>query len=170
MCVALGQAPKPGGKQFKEPPGVPVAEKAPATKTGETLPDKFTYRGRVVGPDGKPVKDAQVFLYVHSPASKPISPRAKTDADGRFSFDVTRSEFNFRNYEYVKTPWRYGHLIASAPGFGVAWTKQIAPDTDTELTLAADDAPMRAASSTSGTAGRRGQGPHSGCSASNRAR
>ena len=42
----------------------------------------------------------------------------------------------------MKTPWRWGHLIASAPGFGVAWTKQIAPDTDTELTLVADDVPI----------------------------
>jgi len=142
VCVALGQAPKYDGKPAKEPPGVPAAGKAPAAKSGEAIPEKFTYRGRVVGPDGNPVKDASIFLYVHSPASKPISPRAKTDADGRFTFDVARSEFDFRNYEYVQWPWRWGHLIASAPGFGVAWTKQIAPDTDAELTLAADDAPI----------------------------
>ena len=96
----------------------------------------------MVGPDGKAVKDAQVFLHVLSPTPKPISPRAKTDADGRFTFDVSRTEFDFRSYEYVKTPWQYGHLIATAPGFGIAWTKQIAPDTDTELTLVADDAPI----------------------------
>jgi len=141
VCVALGQAPKYDGKPAKEPPGV-SAEKAPATKSADAIPDKFTYRGRVLGPDGKPVKDVQVFLYVHSPASRPMSPRVKTDADGRFTFDVARSEFDFRNYEYVQWPWRYGHLIASAPSFGVAWTKQIAPDTDAELTLAADDAPI----------------------------
>ena len=59
VCVALGQAPYPGGQPLKQPPGVPVAGKAPAAKTGEAIPEKFTYRGRVVGPDGKPVKDGK---------------------------------------------------------------------------------------------------------------
>src|SRR5262245_35841806 len=95
VCVALGQAPKYDGKPAKEPPGVRVAEKAPAAKSDDALPDKFTYRGRVLDPNGKPLKDAQVYMHVLSPESKPLSSRAKTDADGRFSFDVKRSEFAF---------------------------------------------------------------------------
>jgi RNA polymerase sigma factor (sigma-70 family) len=138
VCVALGQAPKPA----VEPPRLPAADEAPVAKAGDPLPERFTYRGRVLGPDGKPVKDAQIFLLALSPASKPISPRAKTDADGRFAFEVARSEFDYRSFEYSHMPWRYGHLIASAPGFGIAWTQAMAPDSDTEMTLAADDAPI----------------------------
>ena len=111
-------------------------------RKGELLPEKFTYRGRVVGPDGKPVKDAQVFLQVGSPTPQPLVPRAKTDAEGRFSFEVKRSEFDFRSYEFSPMPWRWGHLIASAPNLGVAWTEELAPEKDAELQLSADDAPI----------------------------
>src|SRR5262245_3687861 len=144
VCMALGQAPKSAQKPAKDDSATPVAEKGPAlTKVGEVLPDKFTYQGRVTGPDGKPVKDAEVFLFVRSPApTKPLAPRAKTNADGRYSFDVKRSEFDFRSYEFSPAPWRWGHLIASAPGLGVAWSQDMTPGKDTELTLSADDAPI----------------------------
>jgi RNA polymerase sigma factor (sigma-70 family) len=116
----------------------PPAPAAPPAKEGEPLPEKFTYQGRAVGPDGKPVKDAQVFLHVLSPMPQPLVPRAKTDAEGRFSFEVKRSEFDFRSYERSPTPWRWGHLIASAPGLGVAWAQEITPGKDAELKFGAD--------------------------------
>jgi RNA polymerase sigma factor (sigma-70 family) len=122
---------------------VPDGPAAAPAKEGEPLPEKSTYQGRVVGPDGKPVKGAQVFLYTYSPVPQQLVVRAKTDDEGRFSFEVKRSEFDPRSYELSPAPWQFGHLIASAPGFGVAWTEQgFGPNKDAELKLVADDAPV----------------------------
>src|SRR5262245_13059582 len=138
VCVALGQAPKPA----TEAPRLPAADKAPAATASNPLPEKFTYQGHVADPDGKPVKDAQVFLQVVGTTPKSVAPRAKTDADGRFSFEVKRSEFDSRSFERTSTPWFNGHLFATAPGFGIAWTDGTAPGQDLELKLNTDDAPI----------------------------
>jgi RNA polymerase sigma factor (sigma-70 family) len=141
-CVALGQAPKPGERPQPEVPRQPAADKGPTAKAGDALAEKFTYQGRVVNPDGKPVKDAQIFLDVVGATPKPLAPRAKTGADGRFSFELKRSDFDARSFARSPTPWVNGHVLATAPGFGVAWTQGTAPGRDMELKLNTDDAPI----------------------------
>jgi RNA polymerase sigma factor (sigma-70 family) len=141
--IAAGQPAKvaadavSAGVDVRAVPDVP----APGAKS-EPLPEKFTYQGRAIGPDGKPVKGARVFLHWHSPAPQPLVERARTDAEGRFSFEVKRAEFDFRSYELSPMPWRWGHLIASAPDLGVAWAQELTPGTDAELRFSADDAPI----------------------------
>src|SRR5262249_8541801 len=73
---------------------------------------------------------------------RPLAPRAKTGADGRFSFELKRSDFDARSFERSPTPWLNGHLFATAPGLGVAWTQGTAPGRDLELTLDTDDTPI----------------------------
>jgi RNA polymerase sigma factor (sigma-70 family) len=143
---AAGHAPAPRAEADVRVEAVPEAPPAPpapaaAPAKDDPLPEKFTYKGRAVGPDGKPVKGAQVFLHVISPTPAPLVSRAKTDADGKFSFDVKRSEFDFRSYEASPMPWRYGYIIASAPDLGVTWWG-LAPGKDVELKFNADDAPI----------------------------
>jgi RNA polymerase sigma factor (sigma-70 family) len=156
--ASLGSGPPPADRPAKDPPPPlvvqakppPAAEptrtalpvELPEPKAVEPGPEAFTYRGRVVTLDGKPVRDAQVFPHFNSLRPKPFVPRARTDADGRFSFDVKRTEIDPAGYELSATPWSNGHLIGSAPGFGVAWTRDLAPDRDTELLFISDDVPV----------------------------
>ncbi|HKB04433.1 MAG TPA: sigma-70 family RNA polymerase sigma factor [Gemmataceae bacterium] len=163
VCTALGQMPTSTDPPPKAPTAAPVAkddrapkdqpakapaaepagrEPAPVAKTREPAPDSFNYRGRAVTLDGKPVKDAQVYLHVNSLKPRPFIARARTDGDGRFSFDVKRSELDPHGYDLSATPWANGHLIGSAPGLGVAWTRDLTPGQDAELLFIADDVPI----------------------------
>ncbi|HZY87844.1 MAG TPA: hypothetical protein VFE78_23610, partial [Gemmataceae bacterium] len=101
-------------------------EPPPAKKAGPPEPSRrspwgdekgpFTYSGRVVGPDGKPVAGAKLHLLYHSPKELPISARASSDAEGRFKFSVARAEFD-RSFSSV--PWRVVSVVAVAPGYGL---------------------------------------------------
>jgi RNA polymerase sigma factor (sigma-70 family) len=111
-------------------------------KANEPLPDKFSYQGRAVTLNGKPVKDARVFLYSATRSPKPLVARATTEANGHFSFEVKRSEFDAATFELSATPWSNGHLIASVSGLGLAWTRDLRPGQDAELLFVLDDVPI----------------------------
>jgi protocatechuate 3,4-dioxygenase beta subunit len=75
--------------------------------------DKVEVKGRVLDPDSKPVKGADVLLipepWSEAGAKARRSVRATSDADGRFQFGVSRPEFV-----------RWTTLVAVAPGYGPA--------------------------------------------------
>jgi RNA polymerase sigma factor (sigma-70 family) len=76
--------------------------------------DVIVYGGRVLGPDGKSIAGAKLYLtlsrsYIKRPAPSPV--HATTEPDGRFRFTVPKA--------------RYGEfgtvVVAVAPGHGPAW-------------------------------------------------
>src|SRR5262249_26287557 len=89
-------------------------------------------RGRVLDPDGKPVKEARLY-WPRVPKTEPkdeddleIPQRGQTDAAGRFRFELPRSDIK---------PERKRWLVAAADGYGVAWAEWSDIEKGGELTL-----------------------------------
>jgi RNA polymerase sigma factor (sigma-70 family) len=92
-----------------------------------------TFRGRVVGPDGKPVAGAKVWVVDPSgTAPKAIGPKAvaTTRTDGRY--EVTE-DGKGRGQYWMDT----AKLAATAHGFGVGWVN--ATDKTLEIRLVTDE-------------------------------
>lgn len=68
-------------------------------------------KGRVVTPDGAPAKGVPIYLY-HSTRKDRSKPVARTEADGRFEFEVV--------HPASRDP-RYAFVVATKPGFGFVW-------------------------------------------------
>ncbi len=77
------------------------------------------FAGRVLGPDGKPLAGARMYIARDDPKLKEIGPvRAQTTADGRFAFDAPDMTYS----ELDSLPARrQGLLIAVADGFAPDW-------------------------------------------------
>lgn len=106
--TARREAPAPA----TEPPPVEAAK----SKTEKTPKETVTVRGRVLDPDGKPVKDARLY-WPRVPKTEPrigdeieISQRAKSDVEGRFRFELPRSD--------IHPEWPNVCLLAVADGYG----------------------------------------------------
>ena len=94
--------------------------------------DAIAVRGRVLNPDGKPVEDARLY-WPHLKRTPPRSEedieypeRAKTDAQGRFRFELPSGDI-----------WGKDRvsLIATADGYGADWTLLPSGDSPAEVTL-----------------------------------
>jgi RNA polymerase sigma factor (sigma-70 family) len=138
LALAAGAAALGTGVAFyREPPTPPAdppraeaAPKPPAAKPAGAV----TVRGRVLGPDGEPVKGARLH-YPHLRTPQPRSEddieypeRAKTDAEGRFRFELPRDDIRVEFYLRM-------NLIAVADGYGADWTALSADNLSAELTL-----------------------------------
>jgi protocatechuate 3,4-dioxygenase beta subunit len=115
MCAGfLGTA----GTPAQTPEAKGPADAAKGAKDAE--PSKtFEVQGRVLGPDGKPAANAEVFVCarwaVASDAQKDKgeklpSPRAITDADGKYRFSATQAEMN-----------QHVSVVAAAKDLGPDW-------------------------------------------------
>ncbi len=93
---------------------------AEAAKTGEEKPgDGFDFRGQVVDPEGKPVQGARIYLLYITPVElPPPEVRAVTDADGKFRFTATESDFR---HGHVSPPWMMSAIFAVTDGYGLNW-------------------------------------------------
>jgi RNA polymerase sigma factor (sigma-70 family) len=115
-----------------EPPKQPAAAKPQGVADAQPAPadnkDTLAYSGRVLGPDGKPVAGAKLYLTHPGGYDRKASPTpesATTGADGRFEFTVSRHKFD--GWSTV--------VAATAANYGVAWV-QIRPSNKTDnLTL-----------------------------------
>jgi RNA polymerase sigma factor (sigma-70 family) len=136
LVLALGGVAVGVGVTARREPPPPSAEppraEAAKGKADKTPKDAVTVRGRVLDPDGKPVKDARLY-WPHLRTPQPRSEedieypeRAKTDAEGRFRFELPRGDV-----------WGEGKmkLIATADGYGADWTELPTGDSPAELTL-----------------------------------
>jgi hypothetical protein len=93
-------------------------------------------RGRVLDPDGKPIKEARLY-WPRLPKTEPrseddsekieIALRAKTDADGRFRFELPRSD--------IHPEWPNASLLAVADGYGVDGVELSKDDPSPDVTL-----------------------------------
>jgi RNA polymerase sigma factor (sigma-70 family) len=126
----------------KEPP---AAAPAPAPKEAAKQPasdEKGTiaFSGRVVGPDGKPVAGAKLYLLYQTPKAVPVPVRASSDAVGNYRFSVAKADFD---RSFSSAPWRVVSVVAMAPGYGLGVGGGLSsPSAPSALRLEKDDAPL----------------------------
>ncbi len=140
-------------------PAPAPADPAQATPGAKASPDPDDpalagrFAGRVVGPDGRPVAGARIYVVRDVPdARDPGLVRARTDADGRFAFDAP--DMTFLDLDGLASP-RQCVVIATAEGFAPDWTttrgrtrtafrshSDPARGAEIKLRLAKDDVPI----------------------------
>jgi len=130
---------EPASLAPSDPPKTPAPQPAQAGRSADK--DALLLRGRVVGPDNKPVAGAKLYLPRWSkerrqnPDDVTVVQRGISDKDGRFRLTLPRRE--------ISTD-RDVPLLAAADGFGLAWIdlpRNAPPD---ELTLRlVKDVPIR---------------------------
>lgn len=108
----------------------------PDLRTPQKEKPNVEISGRVLDPDGKPVRGAKLVLLYYSSDDTPHKVWATSDRDGRFQLAAPR--------ELVGNSQSNIHVIAAADGFGFAMTK-LDKDRAADLTLrlVKDDAPIR---------------------------
>jgi len=139
-AVTLTQRVAAGDEPAKSPPAPRATPQAAEAKPPVAdNADSTRYGGRVVGPDGKPVPGAKVYLtYAGGPYwGPPPAPESATSAssDGRFEFTVSNAKFEER--------WS-AKVIATAPKYGPGWVEleSGAKRDDLTIRLVEDDAPI----------------------------
>ncbi len=117
------------------PPAAKAKPEAQAAKDEDK--DRLAYSGRVLGPDGRPVAGARLYLspaggYHRKPAPSPEY--GTTGADGRFRFTAPKAKFADETTV----------VTAAAPGHGPGWvTVQAGARRDgLTLRLVKDDVPI----------------------------
>ncbi len=108
-------------------------------QSGQT--ENLTFKGRVLGPDGKPVARASIYtLQFDAPESvKPVL-RGESAKDGKFQFDVSKSDFDSI---VEKGPFASFTLVATAAGLGPDWAEmRKPPEGDLSLQLVDDSVPI----------------------------
>jgi RNA polymerase sigma factor (sigma-70 family) len=123
---------------------VPAAtgQPAPATTSppGEPQQPAFTYRGRVLGDDGKPYAGARIYLDYPTGGERSLKQKTVSDKDGRFRFRMRQEEFQ----STYKEPWKRASIAAVAPGHGPIWAWAGKPEQAANLTLRlAPDLPVK---------------------------
>jgi protocatechuate 3,4-dioxygenase beta subunit len=146
IAVALARPDGPPKKNPAEDSGGAGASRRLAPPAVEPPAKTLDLRGRVVDPDGKPVRGASVRLADFSAFREfhgTSEPMATTDASGTFTLAMPRVilERSARNETGMMPP----RLVASAPGFGpgvVELGDQLSETHDVTLRLARDDVPI----------------------------
>jgi RNA polymerase sigma factor (sigma-70 family) len=109
--------------------------------------DFVTVSGQVQDPDGKPLAGATIYYYLFSIESlsgrEARDIRETTGSNGRFRFQIPRSTLDKLEQD---TPWDKVTVIASAKGYGPAWTSFITSSEALrlKLRLSKDDVPINA--------------------------
>jgi RNA polymerase sigma factor (sigma-70 family) len=118
-------------------PALPLKREAPRQEKSESV----TVSGRVVDPDGKPVRDARLYLPLLK--GEHLRPLAASDAEGRFRFQVQSADV--RLYRHLREPWRYAYVVAVAKGYGpgIAAVGDPAQADKLTLRLAKDDVAIK---------------------------
>ncbi len=122
ILIAAGLA--PDTVEESDDNRVSVAAETDA-KTDSARP--FVYAGQVLTPDGQPAAGAEIRLvYWYSDQSQTPrdAPDAVADEDGRFRFELQRSEF-YHTGDSVP-PWHWASLAATKEGYGLAWANSLA--------------------------------------------
>jgi RNA polymerase sigma factor (sigma-70 family) len=136
---ACGTLAMPQPAETPAPPHPAQAQK-PATSREEKS-ESVTVGGQVLGPDGKPVRGARVYL--PNLKSKQLRALATSDAAGRFRFQVRPADVWLT--QFLREPWRGVYVVAVAEGYGPAIAAVGDPAKADKLTLrlAKDDVAIK---------------------------
>src|SRR5262249_18498751 len=138
--IGTGEGPKDPA-----PAAITVAQRAPSRPGGGPEDDeesRVTIRGRVIAPDGKPVRDATIHVGYQERPWRPGEPVARTDAEGRLVIDPGEPARKQRP-ESPPFDWSRAELMAVAPGYGAGRARPIgAGKGEVELRLMPDDVPL----------------------------
>jgi RNA polymerase sigma factor (sigma-70 family) len=118
-----------------EPPAkAAVPPPAPPAREGKESEGTVVLSGRVLDPDGKPLADAQLFLWTKAfKDKKDVAVKTTTSDDGRFRLTVSRADLE-----------RNAKLVATAKDYGPDWldSSEIAKGGEVTLRLVKDDVPI----------------------------
>src|SRR5262245_28747134 len=129
--AAPSDGPKAEGKPQEETKQQKAADKAGSVQVS----------GRVLDPDGKPVKGARLIFLYGSSRKYPEKAWGTSAADGRFEFEVANKLLDDPWYESNRDQT---YVVGGADGYGCAFAK-LPPGTagDVTLRLVKDDVPIQ---------------------------
>jgi RNA polymerase sigma factor (sigma-70 family) len=123
FVLAAGAAALTRGDDAKDKSQAKAANAQTTAEPAKPDPEKkddakgsFTYGGRVLDPDGKPVAGAKLYLLYYTPKSLPVPVRATSNEEGRFRFTVAKTDFDTSD---GREPWQAAMVIALADGYGL---------------------------------------------------
>jgi len=122
VAITAGDPARPATAGQPAPPPA-VAKKDEANPVAPVQAEPVEVKGRVLGPDGKPVPGAK--LHILDGDGRHDAPQASTNADGSFAFRLDPPPISFH----------YRYLLAAAPGFGCDWSIVPAVQSDREHVL-----------------------------------
>ncbi|SIN80112.1 RNA polymerase sigma factor, sigma-70 family [Singulisphaera sp. GP187] len=115
--IAVGGGP-PQPSSEPNPKPKPPAQTAKEEPTGRKPAETVEVRGIIVAPDGHPVAGAAVRGAFFD--RKAATPQATSGPDGQFTIRLPKPDWRWAGY-MASYPW----IFASAPGFGIGWTKGV---------------------------------------------
>jgi len=143
-CIAWGVAqPRSGQASGKMQGQRPAQASSPSQPKAEKPGDPkatIAYQGRVLDPGERPFTGAALYLISYGlkqPKNPPV--RATSGADGRFRFEVAKSDFDST---YEDAPWHFGTVVARANGYAFGLANNRGDAMDLTLQLIADDVPI----------------------------
>jgi hypothetical protein len=139
---ALAQETQPPEAEAKSPRPQVVAALDGVPRAPEDDQGPLHYAGRVLGPDGKPVAGAKLYLLYAT--SRPLSLLATSDEKGGFDVTLARGDFD---QSHDSLPWEHAEIIAVAAGHAIGLVPHApgtaAPRTDLTVRLPRDDVPLQ---------------------------
>jgi RNA polymerase sigma factor (sigma-70 family) len=135
-------------QQESRRPAAPAAEK-PAGPAAPA-PTILKLGGRVLDPDGRPLAGAKLWLAFQGIdwtwSTRVPQVRATTGPNGRFDLSISDDDLEVKRALRMTSGWTGGfgaiQLVATADGFGPAWTDLVGAKVAAELRLARDDVPV----------------------------
>ncbi len=126
------------GRSSPPQPGAGTTESA---RPADQPPETITFQGRVLGSDGKPAAGASIYTVAPSfrASVKPVL-QARTGDDGKFRFDMARTEFQSA---VDIGPFASLTVIATGPSLAPDWVSvRKQPEGELSLRLVDDSVPI----------------------------
>ncbi len=151
--------PEAAAQQSPKERKTPVAEAAPSGASQprpapvlEETGNSVTINGRVLGPDGKPIPGAEIYVgwfYGYAlpwfpPTVPPLRPKegATSGPDGRFHLRFTQAESYAAMHNAFQKPWRRTQIVVAARGYGPGWLWLESVKGELTPRLVKDDVPI----------------------------